>query len=356
MIDVLFITRKWPPAMGGMETYCVELAERLKGQTNLRLEALPGRPDGSTPTAASLIGFGVRMAWRLTVSPGRFDVAHGSDMAVWPLVWLAGARRPRAGLVLSAHGTDVSLGARRGAVASLYGAYLRLGARLLSRGVVLANSEATAALARRFGFARVRVVRLGARPGTPGAGEPPQPYLLFAGRLTASKGCGWFIREVLPKLPPEIRLKVAGTVIHPAEREALDDPRVDYLGPRFGEDLAALRGNALAVIVPNLSGGPETFEGFGLSATEAAAAGAVVVAARAHGIADAVIDGVTGFLEPPGEAAVWAARIEGIAAWDGADRLAFVQGAQAAVATHYSWDRVVRETLDAYSSAISDRS
>jgi len=352
-MDVLFITRKWPPAVGGMETYCVELCARLERETNLRVEALPGRPDGSTPSAASLIGFGLRMVWRLLVSPGRFEAAHGSDMAVWPLVWLAGVRKPGARLVLSAHGTDVSLGTRRGVVARLYAGYLRIGARLLARATVLANSQASAGLARRFGFSDVRVVRLGATPSA-GSADLSEPYVLFVGRLKASKGCGWFVREVLPKLPPEVRLKVAGTVIHAAEREALDHPRVDYLGPKFGEELAALRRNALAVIVPNLTGGPETFEGFGLAATEAAAAGAVVVAARAHGIADAVIDGVTGFLETPGDAGAWAARIAMIAAWTPGERASFVERARAAVAAEYSWDRVARETLDAYAARGSE--
>jgi glycosyltransferase involved in cell wall biosynthesis len=349
-MDTLFITRKWPPAVGGMETYCVELCERLAHSVDLRVEALRGRADGSTPTAVSLIGFGLRTAWRLLTSAARFDVAHGSDMAIWPLIWLAGVRRPGARLVLSAHGTDVSLGTRRGAVASAYGAYLRLSARLLSRATVLANSEATAALVRRFGFSNIRVVRLAASQIADGAPDLSEPYVLFVGRLTASKGCGWFVREVLPKLAPEVRLKVAGTIIHASERRMLDHPRVDYLGPRFGQELAALRRNALAVVVPNLTGGPETFEGFGLAATEAAAAGAVVIAARAHGIVDAVIEDVTGFLEAPGDAEAWAARIAIIATWTPAMRVGFVEQAKAAVAEHYSWDRVARETLDVYAT------
>jgi glycosyltransferase involved in cell wall biosynthesis len=284
----------------------------------------------------------------LLTSPPRFDVVHGSDMAIWPLVWLAGLRRARARLVLSAHGTDVSFGTRAGVIAGAYAAYLRLGARFLRRATVLANSEPTAALVRRFGFCDVHVVRLAASPGPNAAADLSEPYVLFVGRLTASKGCAWFVREVLPKLAPEIRLKVAGTAIHATEREALNHPRVDYLGPRFGDELAALRRNALAVVVPNLTGGPETFEGFGLAATEGAAAGAVVVAARAHGIADAVIDGVTGCLETPGDAEAWAAHIAAIASWPPSKRLSFVEQARAAVSAQYSWDRVARETLDAY--------
>jgi glycosyltransferase involved in cell wall biosynthesis len=354
-MDVLFITRKWPPAVGGMETYCVELCERLKHRVRLRLEALPGRSDGSTPTALSLIGFGLRMVWRLLALPGRFEVAHGSDMAVWPLVWLAGVRRPSARLMLSAHGTDVSLGTRKGLIARAYAAYLRLGASLLRRATVLANSEATAALVRRFGFCDARVVRLAASPGASGTPDLSERYVLFVGRLTVSKGCAWFIREVLPRLAPEIRLKVAGTIIHASEREALNNPRVDYLGPRFGEELAALRRNALAVVVPNLTGGPETFEGFGLAATEAAAAGAVVVAARAHGIADAVIDGVTGFLEEPGDAQAWAARLEEIRGWPALKRTTFAKGALNASAAHFAWDRVTAETLEAYRTPLTPR-
>ena len=86
-MKILFITRKWPPAVGGMETYCMELVRELERDCDVRLHALPGKPEGGAPGAGSLIAFGLATAWRVLGHGEKFDVVHGGDMAVWPLVW-----------------------------------------------------------------------------------------------------------------------------------------------------------------------------------------------------------------------------------------------------------------------------
>ena len=62
---LIFVTRKWPPAMGGMETYCFKLVDELRKRHSLELLALPGAADGSVPGAARLVRFGVTSAWRI---------------------------------------------------------------------------------------------------------------------------------------------------------------------------------------------------------------------------------------------------------------------------------------------------
>ncbi len=39
---ILFITRKWPPAVGGMETYSVKLSQALQKLSTVEVMALPG--------------------------------------------------------------------------------------------------------------------------------------------------------------------------------------------------------------------------------------------------------------------------------------------------------------------------
>lgn len=351
---VLFLTRKWPPAIGGMEAYCRDLTRALEALAEVELRALPGRDDGRPPSPAALIRFGLATAFALMFRRSGFTVVHGGDLAVWPLVWAARLRNRRAGAVLSAHGTDIALAHRRGIAAHLYAAYLRLGARLLPRVEVLANSRATAELCRKAGFSAVEIVPL----AVPASAEPPavpEPYVFFFGRLLRKKGCSWFIREVLPRLDPPLRLKVAGTVWDEAERRALSDARVDYVGPVSPGTRDRLAAAATAVVVPNIDPSAEGFEGFGLAATEAAAAGGVVCAARLHGLTDAVIDGKTGFLLPAGDAAAWAARIGEIAAWSAEKRGAFTGESRATVAETYSWQRVAEQTVAVY-AAIADRS
>lgn len=355
-INVLFITRKWPPAVGGMETYCVELVKTLKARTELTLEALPGRANGDPPSTLSILGFGVKTALKLLTRPARYDVVHSADMAAWPLAMVARLRSRGAKIVLSAHGTDVAFASRKGLAPALYRAYLRLGARSLRHTAVIANSRATAALLKTHGFTAPEIVPL-ASPLTAQAAPESAParYVLYVGRLINRKGCAWFVRNVLPRLAEDIRLKVAGTIVDESEREALDHPRVDYLGPVFGDELSTLRRDAIAVLVPNIAAeGVAGFEGFGLTAVEGAAAGGVVLAAEIDGVADAVIDGETGFLLPTEKPEAWARKIAEIDAWDLQRRCRFIDGALCAVRRRYSWERVTAETLAVYCESRAD--
>jgi glycosyltransferase involved in cell wall biosynthesis len=221
-----------------------------------------------------------------------------------------------------------------------------------SRIKVVANSNATAAHCRAHGFDNVYVVPLGVRmrPDANNFHSRPSDYILFVGRLARRKGVGWFIDSVLPRLPIEISLKVAGTVWDDEEYKAVNSSsRIEYLGPVYGEELAELRRNAIAVIMPNISCGGRDFEGFGLTAVEAAADGAVLIASKIDGIVDAVIDGKSGWLLPAGDSVAWKNKIDEIMHWDLDKRACFVTEARAAIAQFYSWERVARDTLDIYS-------
>lgn len=346
-LRVTFVSRKWPPAMGGMETYAARLAEELQAHAEVERLVLPGHTDGSVPRPWELLRFGLVAGARLLFARAPAPVVHVADMASWPLALCARLRRPGGRVVLSAHGTDVAYAARGGLRGRLYGAYLRLGAHLLPEATVLANSAATAHRTAEHGFRRVEVVPLAAemeaRPR-----RSPSRAVLFPGRLIRLKGCGWFIREVLPRLPENITLDVAGTLWDPEEEAALADPRVRYLGKLDRPALAQACADALCVVVPNIEMTDGTFEGFGLVGVEAAGAGGVVLASNHGGIPDAVLDGRTGFLLPPGDAGAWADRIRAVAGWPEARRAAFVAAAQEICGTQFTWARVARETAAHY--------
>jgi len=352
-MKILFLTRKWPPAVGGMEAYSRELVRELDARADVDLRALPGRSDGKRPSAFAMLVFGISTAFDLLFKGTASDVIHGADLAIWPLVLIATLHRRGARAVLSAHGSDAALGFKRGIAARLYALYLKVGVFLLPSVSVLANSRATASLCRRCGFADVRVVPLATHVSDHGIPEP-EPYILFVGRLMRRKGCAWFICNVLPLLDPSSRLIVVGVVWDDDEGRALDCARVEFRGPVFGAELAQLRARATAVIVPNLEIGMEGFEGFGLTAVEGAADGGVVLAADVDGIADAVCHGTTGFLLPAGDAGCWAAKIREISAWPPGERRDFVERSRASVKRIYSWSRVAEETLDAYRQSASE--
>lgn len=340
---VLFVTRKWAPAVGGMETWSHRIAEELARLGEVRVVALPGRADGRPPAPWRLLLFPFAVIYaRLAMRP-RPAALHLGDMALWPLALLAGRSR----VVISAHGTDVGYQRRGGLRGRFYGCYLKLGARLLPGARIVANSSATAAVAVETGWRAAAVIPL----GTDLAAEPAAAHdgtILFAGRLVARKGCGWFVREVLPILPEDAHLRIAGPEWDAGEDWVRTAPRVEFLGPLPPAELASAFAQAMCVVVPNIEPANGEFEGFGLVACEAAACGGVVLAARTGGLVDAVRDGETGMLLPIGDATAWAACIETVRCWSNQERATFVNRARETARQHFAWDRVARDTAALY--------
>lgn len=149
--------------------------------------------------------------------------------------------------------------------------------------------------------------------------------VLFVGRLEARKG----IRELLEAIPevlrrqPQVRFQIAGAdnsgedgfknreggtyeaVFRKAFPELAD--RVEFLGWVPEERLEHLYRDC------DLFVGPSLYESFGLIYTEAMNRGKPVIACRAGGAAEIVVDGETGLLVPPGDGPALAEAISALA-------------------------------------------
>lgn len=340
VLQVRFITRKWAPAVGGMETYCLRLSERLASSTELEVIALAGRSNGRAPGALALIAFGLSTAIKLLFAR-RAHVVHVADVASWPLAWIAHTRHPTSRLVMSAHGSDLSYATRKGWRPFFYSCYLALGARLLPHVTVIANSYWISGLARQAGFADTRVVPL-ATDLAPTQPSTSHSAILFAGRICLGKGLRFLIEEVLPLLAPDQRLRVAGTLCEESEKLLLEHSQVDYLGALAPGDLASEYASARLVAIPS-----QLPEGFGLVAIEAAACGGIVVAANHSGLAEAVTP-LTGFLVPRSDPSAWSSMIREIASWSSTRRDTFIAQATSEARRIFSWDRVAAHTIDIY--------
>lgn len=346
---LLFVTRKFPPSVGGMEIYSFELDRAIRGLgVDVHLHA-PRRPILGRPSLWQVAGFFLGACLHLVRHGRRYDAVLIGDFAIAslaPVARLFTARGTRIGVAL--HGQDLYFMRRDSATARLYGAIARLVAGSGALDVAIANSGAIRREALSRGLRPVAVVPLATSPAdvaaTPRA-DPPR--LVFAGRLIRYKGLSWFVEQVWPRLDPRLELHVAGEVWDEAERRCLEgDPRIRYLGKVEHAALPALRASAIACIMPNRPPeAGEQDEGFGLSALESAAAGTPVVAARTGGLPDAIVDGVTGFLVEPLDADGWVARLAEIAAWTQEQRARFAQAAREEVARSYNWALVARRTV-----------
>jgi glycosyltransferase involved in cell wall biosynthesis len=123
-------------------------------------------------------------------------------------------------------------------------------------------------------------------------GQPKRPLLLFVGRLSPEKRVEW-LRPVMDALPGAC-LAIVGDGPCRAELEALMAPTPTvFTGWLTGTDLAAAYASADVFVFPGAN------ETFGNAALEAMASGLPVIAPRAGGLLDHVVDGETGVLFDP---------------------------------------------------------
>lgn len=133
--------------------------------------------------------------------------------------------------------------------------------------------------------------------------------IAFAGRLTPDKGLPDLIRA-LSAIHRPWRLLVAGDGAGRTECDKLIaqlgiGDRVRFLGWLARPKLAQLYRESSFLVVPSLL--PESF---GRVGPEAATHGRAAVAFEAGGVSDWLVDGVTGYLVPPGDTSRLSDRIE----------------------------------------------
>jgi glycosyltransferase involved in cell wall biosynthesis len=136
------------------------------------------------------------------------------------------------------------------------------------------------------------------------AGTPDRPLVLTAARLTPQKAIDVLLSAAV--LVPEAVFVIAGDG---PERAALE-ARAKALGVAQRVRLLGARGDVAELLAAcDLFVLPSLFEGLPLSVLEAMAAAKPVVATRIGGTVEAVVDGETGILVPPGDAGALAAAI-----------------------------------------------
>ena len=142
-------------------------------------------------------------------------------------------------------------------------------------------------------------------PGTAASGKV---IVLTVGRLHPRKG-QLLALQALQALPPELAARVeywiVGNAVKPAYERTLREAAaarpglsVHFLGALSDDELDRVYAQADIFALTSIDHG-HSVEGFGLVYLEASAHGLPVVAHRVGGVAEAVVDGETGFLTSP---------------------------------------------------------
>ena len=334
---VLFVTRKYPPRIGGMESLSYGLTT--------------GFPEPKTTVALRrsqkhLVWFLPYVIARVALTAHRYDVVHLGDAMLSSAGFLP--RLFGRKVAVSVHGLDLTF------PPWVYQTYLRL---FLRAEVFIANSESTKQLAEARGLAPVRAISIGVSEryfavsrATHRDAELEQKRagrvaLVTLGRLVRRKGAAWFVRHVLPELSGVLYVVIGvGTDREEVMRAAADTgttDRVWLVGSVSDARLLDLLGSSDVFVMPNIPV-PGDIEGFGIVAIEAAASGLPVVASRLEGIPDAIADGENGRLVAPGDVPAFVSALTGLVA-DAAERERQGERGRAYTEQRNSWPQIIEQ-------------
>lgn len=172
---------------------------------------------------------------------------------------------------------------------------------------------------KRIGPARILVQSMGVdleTSFTPGDGGARRDGLVFVGRLVEKKGVSFLIEAVsiLANRYPDLNLNIVGDgpledTLRSLARKLQVEDKVRFVGSVLNEEVPDYLRAAKISVMPSVVASSGDQEGLGLVAVEALGCGCAVVAFDLPAVRDTIINGQTGLMAEPGNAADLADKI-----------------------------------------------
>lgn len=376
-MNILFISHKYPPSIGGMERQSYHLIEGMTKYANVYKIVYTG----DEPKLMFYTKLKSRIKKMLAAHP-EIEMIHCNDGPTALLCsWLKSYTDIP--LTVTLHGLDVVFP---------HPMYQQKGLERIKKfDQIIAVSQATADACLERGFTpdQVSVVPNGVDhdlleiPKDPNFGTylksnyeidtTGKKVIVTVGRTVARKGFSWFIKNVMPlldddtiflmigpfntepdstervlqilpqKLSNDLQLMLGHPSDQPEIRAILQasklKDRVFHLGKMPFKQMMQCLSFADLFVMPNLKVEGD-FEGFGLVSLEAGLRGTPVLAANLEGIREAVHPGKNGALLPSGHPDIWTAAVKTIL---NQPELSKKKGkaAQQYIVETFSWDKMV---------------
>ena len=315
---ILFVTRKYPPSKGGMETAAQDLYTTLAANKDNDVTLI--KWDGSNKLLP------VVYPWLLVQAlvagfKKKPDVIYLQDGLMAPLgsILKLFLRRPT---LITIHGKEATYGN------PVYKMIVPPFIKRQNQSVAVSN-DTKETVEKAFpgmkpllifngitdsyyapGQRDAQLAMVAAAAGMTADELRTRRILLTNGRLVRRKGVLWFVDKVLPELvrtDPSVLYLVSGggkdrELIEAAIADRGMQDFVKLLGRVPDEVRSALYNVADIFMMPNIPVAND-MEGMGLVALEAASCGTMVIASDLEGIPDAIVNGKNGVLVQPGNVA-----------------------------------------------------
>lgn len=359
-MKTVFVTRKFPPSVGGMERFAYDLHRSIAKNVRTFLVKWGG---GNVWLPAVIPYLFLRSLWITVVR--RVDVIHIQDGVLAPVGYLLSLLTGKPWVIVI-HGLDITYKNK------LFKAVNLRCIRKAGKVFCISQSTAEEALERGVSGQKIQVMPLGitdehgiARPaarkllsGWLDLNPDEHKLLLTSGRLVQRKGVAWFIESVMPgliKLMPEVLYLVVGDGgqrenIEKAIRRQGLERNVHMLGKVSDAKLGALYRGSDVFVMPNIKI-PGDVEGFGRVAIEASVCELPVVASGIEGILDAIKDGRNGVLVPERAVKAFEKEIARLAGNAKAAR-SFAEKSRQYTLKHYEWDAIAKRYIAGYEQVL----
>lgn len=341
-MEVLFVSHKYPPSIGGMEKQSYELIKGVGLYTKVHTIVFDGK--------GSRFGFFIRLNRRIInmcKENPEISVIHFNDALIgaWSLTHRGYSNLKR---TLTVHGLDIVF------PSSLYQRFVLPKFNKFDLIVAVSQATADACTSRGIAADKITVVNNGidTTPDLPVARTDAdlllqkkfqvnctgKRILISMGRQVKRKGFSWFLQHVVPGLHEDFIYLIVGPAISPSDptvrllklmpgairnpielflgfpsdakairsifEDSLISAKAKLLGRLSAADIRILLSAAEAFVMPNIKVKGD-MEGFGLVCLEASLQGTKVIASDIEGIRDAVHNKRNGYLLPSGDAAIW---------------------------------------------------
>ncbi|MFA6183696.1 MAG: glycosyltransferase family 4 protein [Parcubacteria group bacterium] len=361
---VLFISRAYPPVLGGIENQNYGIATELSQLTKVKIIA-------NKKGKKNLPFFLLQATFGALFSLWKYDIVLFGDGVLAPLGVFLKFFHPRKKFVSIIHGLDITFAYKKSLMGKIYRLINIPALKKMNKLIMVGNhtiSEAT-----EFGIDKEKCVFI---PNGFDADKVCDNYtrkdlaevlnmdltgkkvILRVGRFVRHKGLDWFIDKVMPLLPENYILIGAGGRVSKrtvSDEDTFPDCEENIkknnlenrvkLFPNIPQETLNIIFNTVDLFVsPNIKVAG-SMEGFGINAIEGTACAKVVVASNLEGLKDAIINGKNGFMVEPKNTEQYLKKIKAILE-DDKFRIAFGKRAQNFTFENFSWEVVGKKYLE----------
>ncbi|WP_404357445.1 glycosyltransferase family 4 protein [Methylotuvimicrobium sp. KM1] len=346
-MKLLFISRAYPPVVGGLEKHNQALFAALRAIIPVQ-SILNRKGKKALPFFLPLAMFKVLFCFQES------DVILLGDGLLGVLGWFIKLFRPNTPVICIIHGLDITYG---NPVYQFF--WIRFFLPNMDRLIAVSQATSEAAILKGLPASKLTVIPNGVHQVEMqpfrdrqkldqllGVDTENKAILFTLGRLVKRKGVSWFIRNVMTKIQDQCIYIVAGdgpekAIIDKSIQEYGLEKSVFCCGFTTEELKGLLFANADLFIQPNIKVTGD-MEGFGIAVLEANAHGLAVLGSNLEGLQDSITENQNGWLLEPENAAAYIQKISELLK-DPSELQRVGNKAKRFCHQHFSWEQIANQ-------------